>query len=116
MNPDILLTIFGRGRTVTFFPTIAEAGFQGKILSMEAGTGDDELRAASKAAPGIDVYSYARYVSGGQGEGSQVDALAAADRKRVVSGKSVSVRVDLGGRRFIKKTNQENNHGGPKKK
>src|SRR3546814_18071485 len=25
------------------------------------------------------------------------------DRKRVVSGKSVSVRVDLGGRRFIKK-------------
>src|SRR3546814_20573581 len=77
MNPDILLTIFGRGRTVTFFPTIAEAGFQGKILSMEAGTGDDELRAASKAAPGIDVYSYARSVSGGQGEGSQVAALAA---------------------------------------
>src|SRR3546814_16777646 len=27
-----------------------------------------------------------------------------ADRKSVVSGKSVSVRVDLGGRRFIKKT------------
>src|SRR3546814_18668729 len=27
----------------------------------------------------------------------------AADRKRVVSGKSVSVRVDLGGRRIIKK-------------
>src|SRR3546814_10020525 len=85
MNPDILLTIFGRGRTVTFFPTIAEAGFQGKILSMEAGTGDDELRAASKAAPGIDVYSYARYVSGGQGEGSQVDALAAAAKAAGIS-------------------------------
>src|SRR3546814_1979619 len=28
---------------------------------------------------------------------------AARDRKRVVSGKSVSVRVDLGGRRIIKK-------------
>src|SRR3546814_14478510 len=27
------------------------------------------------------------------------------DRKRVVSGKSVSVRVDLGGRRIIKKKN-----------
>src|SRR3546814_16425199 len=27
------------------------------------------------------------------------------DRKSVVSGKSVSVRVDLGGRRIIKKTN-----------
>src|SRR3546814_20695023 len=29
-----------------------------------------------------------------------------ADRKRVVSGKSVSVRVDLGGRRIIKKKQQ----------
>src|SRR3546814_11134486 len=29
-----------------------------------------------------------------------------ADRKSVVSGKSVSVRVDLGGRRIIKKKNQ----------
>src|SRR3546814_17977361 len=35
MNHDILLTIFGRGRTVTFFPTTAEAGFQGKKLYME---------------------------------------------------------------------------------
>src|SRR3546814_10813015 len=30
----------------------------------------------------------------------------AVDRKSVVSGKSVSVRVDLGGRRIIKKKNQ----------
>src|SRR3546814_12034997 len=29
------------------------------------------------------------------------------DRKRVVSGKSVSVRVDLGGRRIIKKKKQQ---------
>src|SRR3546814_16478372 len=29
------------------------------------------------------------------------------DRKRVVSGKSVSVRVDLGGRRIIKKKNKK---------
>src|SRR3546814_17488118 len=29
------------------------------------------------------------------------------DRKSVVSGKSVSVRVDLGGRRLIKKTNKK---------
>src|SRR3546814_15522458 len=32
----------------------------------------------------------------------QVEGIA-VDRKRVVSGKSVSVRVDLGGRRIIKK-------------
>src|SRR3546814_17644363 len=31
------------------------------------------------------------------------------DRKSVVSGKSVSVRVDLGGRRIIKKKNNESN-------
>src|SRR3546814_17253221 len=31
------------------------------------------------------------------------DSLAARDRKRVVYGKSVSVRVHLGGRRIIKK-------------
>src|SRR3546814_12173355 len=33
---------------------------------------------------------------------------AQGDRKRVVSGKSVSVRVDLGGRRNIKKKKQKN--------
>src|SRR3546814_17299278 len=33
--------------------------------------------------------------------------LGEGDRKSVVSGKSVSVRVDLGGRRIIKKTNKQ---------
>src|SRR3546814_11013764 len=33
---------------------------------------------------------------------------AARDRKSVVSGKRVSVRVDLGGRRIIKKKTQQN--------
>src|SRR3546814_11290633 len=33
---------------------------------------------------------------------AEVDAAVRADRKSVVSGKSVSVRVDLGGRRIIK--------------
>ncbi len=80
-NPDVLLTIFGRGRTLTFFPAIAEAGYRGKILSAETGTGDDELREAAKAAPGIDIYSYSRYVSGGQGEGPQVEALEKAARQ-----------------------------------
>src|SRR3546814_15327894 len=34
-----------------------------------------------------------------------IGQLAQHDRKRVVSGKSVSVRVDIGGRRYIKKKN-----------
>src|SRR3546814_11246904 len=33
--------------------------------------------------------------------------LQSADRKSVVSGKSVSVRVDLGGRRILKKKNNK---------
>src|SRR3546814_12987313 len=45
------------------------------------------------------------------GEAGWTSAVAGegggADRKRVVEGKSVSVRVDLGGRRIIKKKNQE---------
>lgn len=81
LNPDVLLVIFGRGRTLTFFPAISEAGYTGKVLSMEAGTGDDELREAAKLSPGFDVFSYSRYVSEGQGEGEQVDALMRAAEK-----------------------------------
>src|SRR3546814_21159351 len=36
------------------------------------------------------------------------NALRLRDRKSVVSGKSVSVRVDLGGRRIIKKKKKHN--------
>src|SRR3546814_11769193 len=39
----------------------------------------------------------------GEQAGDLVVELAAGDRKSVVEGKSVSVRVDLGGRRIIKK-------------
>src|SRR3546814_17800355 len=38
-------------------------------------------------------------------------AATAADRTSVVWGKSVSVRVDLGGRRMIKKKNRAADHG-----
>ncbi len=81
VNPDVLFNIYGRGRTLSFFPVISEAGYTGKILSLEAATGDDELRAAAKSAPGVEVYSYSRYVSGGQGSGPQVEALEAAAKK-----------------------------------
>src|SRR3546814_20804555 len=37
------------------------------------------------------------------------DQAKTGDRKSVVQGKSVSVRVDLGGRRIIKKKNTERN-------
>src|SRR3546814_18933194 len=38
---------------------------------------------------------------------ARIGGAAPADRKSVVSGKSVSVRVDHGGRRFIKKNNKQ---------
>src|SRR3546814_19469323 len=39
-------------------------------------------------------------------ESAPFGEMREADRKSVVSGKSVSVRVDLGGRRIIKKTDK----------
>src|SRR3546814_15417372 len=39
-------------------------------------------------------------------QSSQSEPVAGGDRKSVVEGKSVSVRVDLGGRRIIKKNNK----------
>src|SRR3546814_14827187 len=47
---------------------------------------------------------------GGKGPGGKIGArrTAAQDRKSVVSGKSVSVRVDLGGRRIINKKKSNN--------
>src|SRR3546814_20122241 len=61
------------------------------------------------------------YVPGPGDAWERVDPAAAgadaADRKSVVSGKSVSVRVDLGGRRILKKTNNDDhNHIDPNKR
>src|SRR3546814_15956215 len=44
-----------------------------------------------------------------EAHGVLVDRQDAADRKSVVEGKSVSVRVDLGGRRIIKKNTSRHN-------
>src|SRR3546814_11935728 len=57
---------------------------------------------------GLDLPGDAEHWDFGVGAGFYVDATQApwsGERKSVVSGKSVSVRVDLGGRRIIKKTN-----------
>src|SRR3546814_14770188 len=51
--------------------------------------------------------SAALIVVASAGCANTVCASSAGDRKSVVSGKSVSVRVDLGGRRIIKKTNTQ---------
>src|SRR3546814_18499915 len=55
-------------------------------------------RALPKSSIGLDR----------QGRGLTEAAGGGEDRKRVVEGKSVSVRVDLGGRRIITKKKQKN--------
>ncbi|MBX3598864.1 MAG: ABC transporter substrate-binding protein [Rhizobiaceae bacterium] len=78
MKPDVVVTIIGRGRTKSFVPALAQAGYEGALLSMECGTGDDELIEVAEAAPKIDVFSYSRYVGKDQGSGEQYDALVKA--------------------------------------
>lgn len=80
INPQVVIGVLGRGRTLAMLPALQEAGYKGKFLSMEAGTGDDILRKAAAAAPDIEIFSYTRYVASGYGEGSQVDALDAATK------------------------------------
>src|SRR3546814_18521060 len=64
------------------------------LASAGAGAAPSAGAAASAAGAALSAGAAAASPSAG----------AAADRKSVVSGKSVSVRVDLGGRRIIKKT------------
>jgi branched-chain amino acid transport system substrate-binding protein len=94
MKPDVLMVILGRDRTLSFLPALAEAGYKGTLLSMEAGTGDDVLRQAAKASPGFEVYSYSRYAGTGQGTGAQLDALTAELKK---SGKTEAYAFHSGG-------------------
>jgi branched-chain amino acid transport system substrate-binding protein len=82
MKPDVLMVILGRDRTLSFLPALAETGFKGTLLSMEAGTGDDVLRKAAKESPGFEIYSYSRYAGTGQAKGAQLDALTAAVKKK----------------------------------
>src|SRR3546814_12687406 len=59
---------------------------------------DDFLRIFSKQEMQAAVFQrFLQHAAGGQ-----IELAIHQDRKSVVSGKSVSVRVDLGGRRFIK--------------
>lgn len=75
LNPDVVLLSIGRSRTQALVPALGASGFQGVALSMEAGTGDDVVRAVAKSTPGIEMWSFARYVSSGYGDGPQVTAL-----------------------------------------
>src|SRR3546814_14856900 len=73
------------GRVLDYFDQTRPAGViiqSGKEAGFIAGADIDEFAGLDTSAKGMELVS---------------------DRKRVGSGKSVSVRVDLGGRRIIKK-------------
>src|SRR3546814_12086877 len=76
-------------------------GIEAERMGVEPGPGDEDVRLALHQPEEL----------GEQDGRAESDDLAAppeveADRKSVVEGKSVSVRVDLGGRRSIKKKTQ----------
>src|SRR3546814_11912375 len=82
-----------------------EDAFQRLARSLEPqillrGRKDDARRGLRFDLADLDIFARARPVLGA------LEAVDAADRKSVVSGKSVSVRVDLGSRRTLKHKTQ----------
>src|SRR3546814_13443032 len=66
----------------------------------------DAVAGGDRAAPFGDRAGDARRVARVDGDARGGRLLDVEDRKSVVSGKGVSVRLDLGGRRTIKKNKQ----------
>src|SRR3546814_11244744 len=92
---------------VEFPASPARGGRSGLAASAEGGGGSHPGGAAEDAACGqpgaariVEIEQAADELSGGEKAGHR------RDRKSVVSGKRVSVRVALGGRRIIKKKNK----------
>src|SRR3546814_13958026 len=79
--PDLLIEAQASMKVDNFFRSAEGANF-------------DQPRSAAKIS---------RYSAGSTDAGAPADNWENVDRKSVVEGKSVSVRVDLGGSRFIKK-------------
>src|SRR3546814_16572062 len=67
-------------------------------------------------AEGWAHYTEAMMWEAGLGEGDLETHIGQLDRKSVVEGKSVSVRVDLGGRRILKKKNKKERHNDEKQR
>src|SRR3546814_15597104 len=78
-------------------------------VDVTAGVFAAQVTAVAKGliAIGVEQGDRVGLMSATRFEWPLVDYAIWADRKSVVSGKSVSVRVDLGGRRIIKKKKRE---------
>src|SRR3546814_8635257 len=87
---------------VTGVQTCALPIFPGNRASHAGRTARPEIRLGTVQAPTSRAAGQARRAAQAVHGDSRLRAVP-EDRKSVVSGKSVSVRVDLGGRRIIKK-------------
>lgn len=78
LNPDVVADCIGREHVAALLPVLARSGYHGVFLSMDTGIGDQTLYAAVPADSKLEVYSYTRFVTAGDGSGVQLDALRAA--------------------------------------
>src|SRR3546814_14223004 len=93
MSASVAIPEISRSMTPAEATTISFAGTEGTPAASAIASQQERLRASKAPDPPAMIAA-----------ASMQDVISSSDRKSVVEGKSVSVRVDLGGRRIIKKT------------
>jgi len=95
-KPDIITDCFGQSHFIGLLPALGAVGYKGIYLNLETGIGDPVKREGVKHAPGIDLYTYSRYIAGKDisKEGPQAKKLQAAAAK---AGIKEIVAADAGG-------------------
>ncbi|AOJ94800.1 ABC transporter substrate-binding protein [Burkholderia multivorans] len=78
LAPDVIADCLGREHVAALLPVLASSAWHGVFLSMDTGIGEKTLIDAIPATAKLEVYSFTRFVSGGDGTGPQVEALRAA--------------------------------------
>src|SRR3546814_14782423 len=98
----------GRGQIVLDAANADDARPLAKIGGHDPNASTSAATESAKATRSFGVWRMKASRSGRRAIASSIIGSPPADRKSVGSGKSVSVRVDLGGRRIIKKKKKEN--------
>ncbi|RKP53750.1 ABC transporter substrate-binding protein [Pararobbsia silviterrae] len=80
LNPDVVTDCIGREHLAALLPVLARSPYHGVFLSMDTGIGDNTVLNALPAGSKLEVYSFTRFVTAGDGTGPQLDALRAALR------------------------------------
>ncbi|MDR5836065.1 ABC transporter substrate-binding protein [Caballeronia sp. LZ034LL] len=75
LNPDVITDCLGREHLAALLPVLARSPYRGVFLSMDTGIGDKTVINALPADSKLEVYSYTRFVTAGDGAGPQLDAL-----------------------------------------